>query len=77
MERFNTAEPMPKNRAGIPFLTILYGRAESRLLIAQYLLNFDDPKVPETCHQQYFVLDGGKFRSISPILPRCTQGLDK
>jgi hypothetical protein len=41
--------------------TMPYYKPDGRLLIAEYLLDFDDPVKPETYRQQYFALDSGKF----------------
>lgn len=40
------------NKDGHPYLTILYTRPDSTLLIAEYLLDFMDPDKAETCRQQ-------------------------
>ena len=52
---------------------MLYYKPDSRLLITEYLLDFDDPVKPETCRQQYFVLDSGKFAGALKTLPFCTE----
>jgi hypothetical protein len=71
---FNGAEPLPVTKDGHPYLTMLYARPDSRLLIAEYHLDFDDPEKTETCRQRYFVLEDGKLRPISKTFPFCTEG---
>lgn len=73
LDRFACAEPRPRTPDGHPYLTILYAHPNSRLLIAEYHLDFEDPDKTETCRQQYFVLDGIKLKPISKILPFCTE----
>jgi hypothetical protein len=70
---FTTAEPMPKTKDGHPYLTVLFYRPDSRLLIAEYHLDFDNPEKPETCRQRYFVIENGKIRPISRTFPFCTE----
>ena len=70
---FNTGEPPPVTRDGHSYLTILYYKPDSRLLIAQYLLDFDDPNKAETCRQRYYVLENDKLRPISKAFPFCTE----
>lgn len=71
---FDGAEPLPKTKDGHPFLTVLFYKPDSRLLIAEYHLDFEDPNRPETCRQRYFVLENGKLRSISKTFMFCTEG---
>jgi hypothetical protein len=70
---FNAGDPLPKTKDGHPYLTMLYYRPDSRLLIAEYHLDFDDPNKKETCRQRYFVLENGKLRPISKTFPFCTE----
>lgn len=72
--RFDTGEPPPRTPDGHEFLTILYFRPGSRMIKAEYLLDvFGGKPGPETCRQQYFVLDNGKIYSISKTYPFCTE----
>jgi hypothetical protein len=73
VDQFTAAEDPPKTPDGHPYLTILYSKPDSRLLIAEYHLDFDDPKKQETCRQQYFVLKTGKLQAISKIFSFCTE----
>jgi hypothetical protein len=77
ISQFATAEPTPMTKDGIPYLTILYSQPNSRLLIAEYHLNFDVPNQQETCRQRYFLLDAGKINPISKTFPFCTEDLEK
>jgi hypothetical protein len=70
---FDAPEPWPKTKDGHPYLTVLFYRPDSRLLIAEYHLDFDDPDKKETCRQRYFVLEDGKIRPISKTFPFCTE----
>jgi hypothetical protein len=73
ISKFDAADPMPKTKDGHPYLTVLYYKPDSRLLIAEYHLDFDDPNKQETCRQQYFVLKNGKLQAISKIFSFCTE----
>jgi hypothetical protein len=70
---FDAPEHLPVTKDGHPYLTMLYYRPDSRLLIAEYHLDFDDPDKTETCRQRYFVLENGKLRPISKTFPFCTE----
>ncbi|MGB0063472.1 MAG: hypothetical protein WBP85_03430 [Terracidiphilus sp.] len=70
---FGTGDPMPKTRDGHPYLTILYYKPDSRLLIAEYHLDFDELNKQETCRQRYFVLADGKIKPISKTFSFCTE----
>jgi hypothetical protein len=73
VDRFTCAEEPPKTPDSHPYLTILYSKPDSRLLIAEYHLDFDDPNKRETCRQQYFVLKNGKLQAVSKIFSFCTE----
>jgi hypothetical protein len=76
VDRFTCAEEPPKSPDGHPYLTILYSKPGSRLLIAEYHLDFDNPNKQETCRQQYFVLKSGKLQAISKTFSFCTEDHD-
>ena len=61
---FDSGEPAPRTKDGQTYITMLYYRPDSRLLIAEYHLNLDDPKRAESCRQRYYVLENGKLRAI-------------
>jgi len=73
IDMFNSGEPAPRTKEGQPYITMLYYRPDSRLLIAEYHLNWDDPKWREACRQRYYVLENGKLRAISKTFPFCTE----
>ncbi len=70
---FDGGDPLPKTKDGHPYLTVLFYKPDSRLLIAEYHLDFDNPDKPETCRQRYFVLEDGKLQPISKTFPFCTE----
>ena len=70
---FDGAEPLPTTRDGQSYLTIHYFKPDSRLLIAEYLLNFREPDKPQSCRQRYFVLEDGKLKPISKTFMFCTE----
>jgi hypothetical protein len=70
---FDAPEQRPKTKDGRTYVTLLYYRPNSSLLIAEYHLDFDDPQ-HETCRQRYFVLEDGKLKPISKTFPFCTEG---
>jgi hypothetical protein len=70
---FDAGEPQPKTRDGHPYLTILYYKPDSRLLIAEYHLDFDNPNKQETCRQRYYVLENRKLEPISITFSFCTE----
>jgi hypothetical protein len=70
---FDCADPRPLTKDSHPFLTVLFYKPDSRLLIAEYHLDFEGPIRPETCRQRYFVLENGKIRSISKTFMFCTE----
>ena len=71
---FDCADPRPLTKDGHPFLTVLFYKPNSRLLIAEYHINFESSEEPETCRQRYFVLENGKLRAISKTFLFCTGG---
>jgi hypothetical protein len=74
IDMFDATEEPPKTKDGHPYLTILHTRPDSRMLIAEYHLDFDNPDKEESCRQRYFVLEGGKLQPISKTLLICTEG---
>jgi hypothetical protein len=70
---FDGGDPLPKTKDGHPYLTVLYYKSNSRLLIAEYHLDFDVPDKTETCRQRYFVFENGKIRPISKTFMFCTE----
>lgn len=70
---FDAGEELPVTRDGHPYLTILFYKPDSRMLIAEYHLDFREHDKPQTCRQRYFVLEDGKLRPISKTFPFCTE----
>jgi hypothetical protein len=71
---FAGAEPLPVTIDGHPYLTILYFKPDSRLLIAEYHLDPDQPGKTETCRRSYFTFEKSKIRAISKTFSNCTEG---
>jgi hypothetical protein len=71
LDNFASTEPLPKTSDGRQYLTILYYRYNSRLLIAQYLVDFDSEK--EKCRERAFLFEGGKLKPITKIKYKCSK----
>ncbi len=67
---FATTEPIPKLRDGREFLTVIYTRPNSRLIVAQYLVDYMNTSTPE-CRERSFIFENGKVRPISKTIFRC------
>lgn len=70
---FSGGEEPAKTKDGHPYVTALYYKPDSRLLIAEYHLDFEVPDKTETCRQRYFVLENSKIRPISKTFMFCTE----
>lgn len=66
---FSSAEPLPKTFDGREYLTILYYRPESKMLIAQYLVGFNSAN--EQCRERAFIFDGRKIKPITKTKNQC------
>ncbi|MDR3792480.1 MAG: hypothetical protein P4L03_03775 [Terracidiphilus sp.] len=73
ISRFDAGEDLPVTGDGHPYLTILYYKPGSRMLIAQYLLDFRDSHKMHGCRQQYFVLEDGQIKPLSEVQRFCTR----
>ncbi len=69
-DRFATTEPIPKLRDGRDFLTVIYTRPNSRLIIAQYFIDYMMQPNPE-CRERSFIFENGKVRPISKTIFKC------
>jgi hypothetical protein len=69
LKDFSAAEPPPTTRDGLPYVTDLVTRADSKLLVAQYRI---DSTRGEECRERAFVFDGGKLTPISGTRRSCT-----
>jgi hypothetical protein len=72
ISRFDAGEDLPVTGDGHPYLTSLYYKPGSRMLIAQYLLDFRDSHKRHSCRQQYFVLEDGQIKPLSEVQRLCT-----
>ena len=70
LARFTTAEPRPVTREGFPYLSILFTRPDSNLLVAQY--EVDLPSGSTECRQQMFVASPTGLKSTGPAKQGCT-----
>jgi hypothetical protein len=68
--RFATSEPIPRLRDRREFLTLIYTRPNSRLIVAQYLIDYTMTSIPE-CRERSFLFENGKIRPISKTIYRC------
>ncbi|MDR3722893.1 MAG: hypothetical protein P4K83_00200 [Terracidiphilus sp.] len=73
ISRFDAGEDLPVTDDGHPYMTILYYKPGSRMLIAQYLLDFRDHHKQQGCRQQYFVLENAQIKPISKAQQFCTR----
>jgi hypothetical protein len=69
LEGFATAEPAPKTRDGREYLTILFSRSGSRMLIAQYHIDFGKEK--EECRERVFLLEKNRLKPITGTRRGC------
>lgn len=70
LNRFATTEPLPKTRDGREFLTVIYTRPHSRLIVAQYLIDNLNNADPE-CRERLFVFDKGKIKPVTKLSFHC------
>lgn len=67
-EMFGSMDPPSRTSDGFIYVTDLLSRPNSRLLVAQYIL---DVPSGEECRERLYVFDGGKLRAISQTLRSC------
>jgi len=67
---FATVEPPPKTTDGHEYLTVLYYRADSKVIVAQYLI--DPLQRPEQCRERRFIFERGKVKPITKTRRSCT-----
>lgn len=70
LDRFTTGEPTPKLRDGREFLTVIYVRPKSRLIVAQYLVDYMKNPDPE-CRERSFVFEARRLRPVTKVSYRC------
>jgi hypothetical protein len=71
LDHFTTAEPPPKTSDGYEYLTILYYRANSKLLVAQYLVDLKRGR--EQCRERDFLFENGKLKPITGTRRKCRE----
>jgi len=71
LEGFATAEPAPKTRDGREYLTVLFGRSGSRMLIVQYHIDFGKEK--EECRERVFLLEKDRLKPITGTRRGCRE----
>jgi hypothetical protein len=69
LDDFASTDPLPKTSDGRDYLTILYYRPDSKMLVAQYLVDFDSEK--ESCRERSFIFERGKVKPITKIKYKC------
>lgn len=69
LEMFATAEPTPRLRDGREYLTELFSRPDSKMLVAQYHIGLYQGE--EECRERVFLFDGGKLKPITGTLRGC------
>ena len=69
LEMFATAEPTPKTRDGREYLTELFSRPDSRMLIAQYHIGMY--QCDRECRERVFLFDGRGFKPITGTRRGC------
>lgn len=62
VEMFGSMDPPSRTSDGFIYVTDLLSRPDSRLLVAQYIL---DVPSGEGCRERLYVFDGGMLRAIS------------
>jgi hypothetical protein len=68
---FTTAEPPPRTREGYPYITDLFSRPNSRMLIAQYHIEISEGN--EECRGRVFVFENERLRPITNTRRGCRQ----
>lgn len=64
---FSTVEPPPKTRDGSEYLTILYYQADSKMLVAQYLIDLG-----RECRERAFLFENGRVKPITKTRRSCS-----
>jgi len=62
LKDFAAGEPTPKTRDGYPYITDLETRANSKLLVAHYLIQAPHG---DDCRERAFVLNNGKITPVT------------
>jgi len=62
LKTFASAEPPPKTPGGHEYLTILYGRPDSRMLVAQDHVRLTEEN--QECRERVFLFDGEQLVAV-------------
>ena len=71
MDIFTTAEPRPKTLDGHDYLTELFTRPGSRMLVAQYHVELSPDR--EECRERVFLFENGRLRPITKTRRGCRE----
>ncbi len=71
LDDFTTAEPPPKTRDGYEYLTVLYNRPNSKVLVAQYNIELKQGK--SKCRERIFLFEYEKLRPITNTRYVCSK----
>lgn len=71
LEQFTTAEPPPKTRDGHTYLTELFSRPDSSMLVAQYHVDLGDGN--EECRERVFLFKGGRLKPTTSTRRMCRE----
>ena len=69
LESFTTAEPVPKTRDGHEYMTELFSRPNSRMLVAQY--DVDVRREKHQCRERVFLFKDKKLEPITKTRHGC------
>jgi hypothetical protein len=69
LDGFTTAEPLPKTSDGYAYLTLLYNRFDSKMLVAQYEVDLRQGK--SQCRERAFLFENEKLKPISATKYKC------
>ena len=70
--RFSTIEPIPKLRDGREFLTVIYVRPKSQLVVVQYLIDYMNKPDPE-CRERSFLFENRKIKALTKVSYHCRE----
>lgn len=71
LNNFATAEPTPETSDGYEYLTILYYRPNSKMLIAQYLVDLQQGR--QQCRERVFLFENTKLKPITGTKRKCRE----
>ena len=71
LARFASAEPRPRTKDGYEYISMLYSKPDSSLLVAQFEVSMPSGKTE--CWEQFFVPNGGAMKSTGPVTKSCSR----